>query len=539
MPTTIPLVSVIIPCYNYGCFLAEAIESVLGQSYSNKEIIVVDDGSTDTTREVASHYPEVIYVYQENLGLSAARNTGIRESQGEYLIFLDADDWLLPDAITINTQHLQQQPKAAFVAGSHAFIYDNSTRIERIIPIAENPYQTLLAQGNYIAMIAAVMFARWVFQEFVYDCSLTSCEDYDLYLKITKSYPVVQHQQQIANYRIHSAAMSTKIPTMLASALSVLSKQKEALQSKEEQQAYRTGTRFWNNYYCGLLHYSLVCKPTPYSKEALFFLLSKSPSLGFNYAAHLTYRTLQRTVKNNLVSLGKQLLRQAGILQKSAPGIGEVARGSFKQLSPFSNEFGYDRGGPIDRYYIELFLQKAAGSIQGRVLEIVDNEYTSKYGKGKVAQSDILDIESDNSKATFIGDLSAAPQIPDNTFDCLIITQTLHLIYDFKSALQTCYRILKPGGVLLLTVPGLSPIDKGKCQNIWYWSFSAQALHRLMTEIFAAGSFEVNSFGNVSVASAFLYGMGLPEVSPSELNYYDPQFQVINAVKAVKHSSLA
>jgi ubiquinone/menaquinone biosynthesis C-methylase UbiE len=138
-----------------------------------------------------------------------------------------------------------------------------------------------------------------------------------------------------------------------------------------------------------------------------------------------------------------------------------------------------------------------------------------------------------------VGDLSNAPHIPDDTFDCLVLTQTLHLIYDFKSALHTCYRILKPGGTLLLTVPGITPIDRGEWKETWYWTFTDRALHRLFAETFPVGSVEIFSFGNVRVATSYLYGLGLSEIDQVSLDYFDPQFQVINAVKAVKHAAMA
>src|SRR5688572_7471549 len=99
--STSPLVSVIIPCYNHALYLREAIGSVEQQTYTHTEIIVVDDGSTDETKLVVSSFPSVKYIHQHNSGLSAARNKGIEEASGQYLVFLDADDWLYPDAIRI------------------------------------------------------------------------------------------------------------------------------------------------------------------------------------------------------------------------------------------------------------------------------------------------------------------------------------------------------------------------------------------------------------------------------------------------------
>lgn len=222
-----------------------------------------------------------------------------------------------------------------------------------------------------------------------------------------------------------------------------------------------------------------------------------------------------------------------GLYKDYRPATGYVRRGDFG-TKPFSNVFGYDRGGPIDRYYIENFLEKNAASIKGRVLEIGDNEYTLRFGKNNVTKSDVLHVEENNSKATFVGDLSNAPQLPDNSFDCIVLTQTLHLIYHHIEALQTCYRVLKPGGVLLMTVPGITRIDQGEWKEYWYWAYTEAVIKKLLFEAFPIGSYETQSFGNVFVATAFLYGMGAPELKDKELDANDPHFQVIITAKATK-----
>lgn len=243
---------------------------------------------------------------------------------------------------------------------------------------------------------------------------------------------------------------------------------------------------------------------------------------------------LKSFIKKNMPSALKSWMHKKGFYESYCPAVGTVKTGDFYRYAPFSTEFGYDRGGPVDRYYIENFLKKESACIKGRCLEIGDNEYSLLYGGNKLTQSDILHIDATNAKATFIGDLSNAPQLPDNAFDCIVLTQTLHLIYDFKGALSTCYRILKPGGVLLLTSPGITPIDRGEWKKTWYWSFTDSALKKLTAETFPASNVEVETFGNVYIASAFLYGMGIREVSSKHLDYHDPQFQVIITVKAVK-----
>src|SRR5687768_3146869 len=126
------LVSVIIPSYNHGNYLGRAVESVLAQTYKNTEIIVVDDGSVDNTKHVAQSFPGVKYVYQHNQGLSAARNTGIENSKGKYLLFLDADDWLSVDAIKKNHSIISINSNAAFVSGGHVKITDAGDIIEEV-----------------------------------------------------------------------------------------------------------------------------------------------------------------------------------------------------------------------------------------------------------------------------------------------------------------------------------------------------------------------------------------------------------------------
>jgi SAM-dependent methyltransferase len=172
--------------------------------------------------------------------------------------------------------------------------------------------------------------------------------------------------------------------------------------------------------------------------------------------------------------------------------------------------------------------------IKGRVLEIGDNAYTLHYGGKNVTQSDVLHVAWANETVTFVGDLSDVPQIPSDSFDCIILTQTLHFIYDFKAALYTCHRILKKGGVLLLTVPGISHIDKGEWKDYWLWAFTDKSMRRLLSENFAPDAIQLQTYGNVYIATAFLYGMGLPEVRKDFLDVQDPAYQVIIAVSVTK-----
>jgi SAM-dependent methyltransferase len=151
-----------------------------------------------------------------------------------------------------------------------------------------------------------------------------------------------------------------------------------------------------------------------------------------------------------------------------------------------------------------------------------------------VTQSDVLHIDENDPNATIIADLVDADQIASNTFDCFILTQTLQLIYEVRLALATVYRILKPGGVVLVTIPGITPISDHEWQNAWCWSFTTRSARRLFEEVFPADAIEIETFGNVLSATAFLQGIAAEELRMNELDYRDPGYEVTITVRAVK-----
>ena len=216
------------------------------------------------------------------------------------------------------------------------------------------------------------------------------------------------------------------------------------------------------------------------------------------------------------------------------PGMNKIDFGDFERIKPFSVQFGFDRGGPVDRYYIENFLRLNSGYIKGYVLEVKDNEYTLRFGGSSVRESAVLDINPENRNATVIGDLADLHEVAEDTFDCIILTQTLQYIYDYEKAVSTCYRILKQGGVLLLTVPGISSTDFGELRSIWHMSFTRNSISNMLLEFFQPEKIAIATFGNVMVAAGFLYGMGLPEFSRKQMDKNDPLYQLIITAKATK-----
>lgn len=531
-----PLVSVVIPCFNQAEYLAEAIESVRSQTYPSFEIIVVNDGSTDSTAEVCRRSAGVHYVEQRNQGLAAARNRGWKESRGELLAFLDADDRLMPGALDVGVASLSEHPEWAFVSGGHRRI-EVTGAVSQCpdAPVVEgDPYLEFL-RGNYIGMHAAVLYRRDSLVEAGgFDPSLSACEDYDLYLRLSREHPVGCHTTVVAEYRGHEASMSADAARMLRASLQVLGRQRVYIRGdRAREEALDEGERLWKDYYG---------KPLRQSLGRL--LAEKGPVRALKAAAVLAAyapQQFEQGMRHQLVrflpaAALRALARVRG--QPWCPPPGRVRWGDLRRLEPVSRVFGFDRGLPVDRHYIERFLAAHAGSIRGRVLEVGDDAYTRRFGAERVVRADVLHGVDGNSRATFVADLAAGEELPSQAFDCVILTQTLHLVFDLKAAVSTLYRILKPGGVLLLTVPGISQRSTDEWRDRWCWSLTTCSARRLFEAEFGAEWIEVAAHGNVLAAVAFLEGVATEELQASELDLVDPQYEVLVTVKATRPRDL-
>ncbi|PSB02088.1 non-ribosomal peptide synthetase [Merismopedia glauca] len=259
-------VSVIIPAYNSAKFLPEAIESVLSQTYPVFEIIVVDDGSTDNTKEICDRYPTVQYVYQNNQGASVARNTGVRVSQGEYLLFLDSDDCLLPKAVEIGVNCINDHPEVGFVFGSYSFksinpdgsytteeIYDNQPEIAS--------YATILAAKHKI-QCACIIFRREAVESVGgFDPNLRTMQDINLFLRVAREFPIHYHHQLVSEYRYTGSNVSRKPAKMLIDAMHSHSLQWSYIQqtgNKEYAAAYECGKQAWIKLFGERLPYEII-----------------------------------------------------------------------------------------------------------------------------------------------------------------------------------------------------------------------------------------------------------------------------------------
>ena len=217
------LVSVIIPCFNQAKFLGEAVESVLAQTYRNYEIIVVDDGSTDATAKIAASFDGARCLRQRNLGLAAARNAGFAACNGDYLVFLDADDRLLPNALHAGVSALELTPECAFVYGHvNPISSDGSTLpIPVQVAVRERHYLELLRR-NYIWTTGAVMYRRRVIESVgAFDLSAQGSADFDLNIRIARVFPISCCDTPVLEYRRHPDSMSHNYALMLKSAIAV------------------------------------------------------------------------------------------------------------------------------------------------------------------------------------------------------------------------------------------------------------------------------------------------------------------------------
>ncbi len=230
----------------------------------------------------------------------------------------------------------------------------------------------------------------------------------------------------------------------------------------------------------------------------------------------------------------KRVLRLSGLgPRKNARQI-PVRWGSIRTLTPVARGF-FDRGQPVDRYYIEAFLETNKSDIHGTVLEIGGPDYTNRFGGSRVVQSEVLNVDPQAKWTTIAGDLSTGRGMSSETFDCVILTQVLPFVYDVQASIVNVFRALRAGGVVLATVPGVSQIVHPEAEQFGdYWRFTTMSMAKLFGQVFGDKNVAVRSYGNVLAAISFLHNLAATELRSTELEYTDPDYAVTVAVRAVK-----
>jgi glycosyltransferase involved in cell wall biosynthesis len=441
------LVSVVVTSLDQADDLAGALESIARQTYPHLEVAVVDAGSSDNVARVVAQTPGAELVRIDEPNVAAARNAGFTATTGSLVLFLDAADRLVPDAVETALRELADHPEAAFVSG-RARVVGNAPDAAMLPqqPYVPSGHYAQLLQQNYILNHGAVVYRRPVLTDVgLFDVELPD-SDYDAYLRIASRYPVTCHTDVVV-----------------------------------EDHTY--------------------VRRRPANAD----LLDRKPS------------------RAPLVGRLRGLLRDAEPKQWPPP-IGAVDLGDLTSVEPLDPNFGYARGTPIDRYYIERFLERHAADVAGRVLEVQENDYTMRFGGSRVAQSDVLHLVAGNPRATIVGDLVDPATLPEAAFDCVILTQTLHLVTDPPAALRSIARALIPGGTLLLTTPGITRVEWGES---WYWSFTSLSLRKLLLDAFGPAHLELESHGNVHAATGFLHGLAVEETEQGRLDHVDLSYPVV------------
>ncbi|MDG2168610.1 MAG: glycosyltransferase [Opitutales bacterium] len=531
------MVSVIIIFKNEERFLGEAIESVLAQTYTDWELILVDDASTDKGTDIAKGYQEqlpgkVRYLTHpnfENRGMSASRNLAIGSAKGELISFIDGDDYWFPDKLKSQVSNLQEHPGIAMVCSPAQLWYSWTNKLEdqqkdfvQEYPIETNkvvkaPQMFQLFLANEFFSICDVLVRKEIVDAVGgYDDAFRDMyEDQVFHSKICLRYPIFISTEAWYRYRRHPGSCTH-----------------QSLRS-EDHAIKRTRFLEWLQGYL-----KETGSDTPELKANLSNALwgYRHPVL-----AKLISQPNKKGLKD-LVNRVTQTLLPAKAYTwfynqcrfKHWPPVGWVRFGSFRRSAPISRS-KWHRGTSIDAYYIERFLDEKKSHIHGEVLENSQSTYTWKYGEGRVTKSDVVDFLPGNPAATIVGDLSNTDLIPANSFDCVILNQTLLTKSDHDAAIKSIYRILKPGGTALVTLTGISPeqsSDQGSSNDLC--SYTSSSSIELFKRHFPESSLTLQTFGNVLAATSFLHGISAEELKTSELDHLDSQYPIILALTATK-----
>lgn len=253
------LVTVVIPCHNYGRFLRAAIESTLAQSYADIEVVVVDDGSIDDTSAVAAEYPSVRYVRQPNLGVGEASNRGIKEASGEFVVFLDADDALTTEAVETSVKRLEERPECVFVYGHQQWIDttgsviassgERSTRVQTCLQ--GDAYAHMLRMNNPLRAPGAILYrSDAVKRAGGFGRDVGNAQDLDLNLRLVREHPICCNNRIVLLTRVHGRNATRNYSTMLRGAVTVQRRQRPFVsQHPTYREDYKVGLKLARSYW--------------------------------------------------------------------------------------------------------------------------------------------------------------------------------------------------------------------------------------------------------------------------------------------------
>jgi len=533
------LVSVIMIFLDEKRFIQEAVQSVLSQTYGHWELLLVDDGSRDGSSDIArrisaQHPAKVRYLEHtghQNLGMSASRNLGVRHAKGAYIAFLDADDVWVATNLEEQFSILSSQPAADMVCGSVQFWYswtgkpddykrDFVVRLNAPPNAVVQPPNLLipLIQRDTVTSTISLIRRNAIINAGGFEESFRGLyEDQAFFVKLCTKSAVYVANECWYKWRKHSDSSSitgmsdSKYRTARLKFLLWLENYLSTQHLLNDELSKILRRQIW---VCRHAHLVRIWNSIGNS--------TRMKNTAINIVRHILPTPVRRWLKAQVA--GSEYI----------PPVGWVRFGSFRRAEPFSREWGMDRGLPIDRYYIEKFLSEHSADISGCVLEIGDDRYTRKFGSENVLKSDVLHVVG-TPQTTIVADLTSGDNIASDRFDCIICTQTLSFIYDVRAAIRTLHRILKPGGVLLVTLPGgihqISRFDMDQWGD--YWRFTSLSARLLFEEIFGK-NVQLKAYGNVMAATAFINGLAAEDLRSHELDDCHTDYEVSIAVRAVK-----
>ena len=468
-----PRISAVLTCRDQGVDLPDAFRSLSLQISRDDELLIVDNGSTGpVTLQVLEEYRSagIAVVRTARVSDAAARERGLRIAHAPYLFAMGSDQTLEADCLPRATEILDGDPSVDFVCPG---LRDSDGSGFTYFPDSAD-LSAVLGCSRYSF---PVLRRKALVAIGGYDTEMPTSEhaDWDLVLRLSAgAFRGAVLVRPLVNSHFRRGGPETEQPPRLVRRL--------------------------------------------FEKHRPLF---------------------ERHFRDAVVGLENQRRAvQAFAIDPSEASPAETTRaaidwGELRRLEPVSATWGIDRGLPVDRYYIARFLERRREDIRGKVLEVKEATYTQAYGSG-VDALDIVDIAADNPSATVFADLSQEGSLPPGRYDCFVLTQTIHIIYDVREVLRNSFRALKPGGVLLATLPCVSRLDYESGLEGDFWRFTPASARRLFEDVFGAGQVEVEAHGNVLTCCGFLLGLAAEEFRREELDHNDPYFPLLLCIRAVK-----
>ena len=498
-------IATIVRCADLVRHMYATLASLENQDGGCGEIVIVTDDSTSAAGRnwLAQLAADRGFTLAEAPGTSpgGVRNAGIRASESPYVVCIDAGDRLNKSFNASLAERLDHNPSIDVVTSSIQVLGPGAR--QQILKPEGVDLNALLASTD--AIHDASMFRRTAWEALNgFDEALPALDAYEFWLRMLgagRGCDIIDRPLLIRPMREDALHRRAWDPARHIPALKRVLEKHAALFARDPATVL-------------------------YAKEARIQALAQV------YRDAVTRRDAGVRDLESLRARATHLRYSVPADQQTSVDFGDLRR-----TTPVARDWGYERGRPIDRHYIEQFLERHAADIQGTVLEIQEADYTQQYGGARVTKSDVLDLDSTNPRATVISDLRSANNVRSNTYDCVILTQTLHVIDDMPAALLECARILKPGGVLLATLPSASRVCLEYGHDGDFWRVTEAGARQLFSAAFPQDALDVQAHGNVLVNAAFLYGLACEELNATDFDPVDPYLPLLVSVRAKKPST--